>query len=100
MEIYYPKTTTGIGEKENVNDLVLYPNPADVIVNIEAWIGTSQDARLELIGMDGKRILSEPLAGNAGILKKTLDVSGIPGGIYLLRVISGDGVATRKLVIE
>jgi hypothetical protein len=99
-EIYYPKTTTGIGEKENVNDLVLYPNPADVIVNIEAWIGTSQDARLELIGMDGKRILSEPLAGNAGILKKTLDVSGIPGGIYLLRVISGDGVATRKLVIE
>jgi hypothetical protein len=99
-EIYYPKTTTGIGEKENVNDLVLYPNPADVIVNIEAWIGTSQDARLELIGMDGKRILSEPFAGNAGILKKTLDVSGIPGGIYLLRVISGDGVATRKLVIE
>jgi hypothetical protein len=74
----------------------VYPNPTTgaftLEINGETDPGT---VYIEIFGMCGDNVLNTDLFGS----KKTeLSLVGKPAGIYLLRVISGDRIETRKII--
>ena len=73
--------------------LMVYPNPASEVVHIAC---EKEVKLIELIGFTGQVLSREMASGKAG----KLDVSRLSAGIYLIKVYTASGVASRKLVIE
>lgn len=84
-------TISGIEEAEQLQ-FSLYPNPAVEMVNIKV---KERLHHVQLFDIRGRQVIAEEANGQ----KHTLDLQGIPEGIYLLRVTCDDGrAATQRLV--
>jgi hypothetical protein len=84
---------SGLGFEEN--DLALfqvYPNPAQGSVTVN----TSVDGSIDIIDMSGKIVKSGSLNQGANVL----EIQGLASGTYTIRMISQDGVYTRRLVVQ
>jgi hypothetical protein len=77
--------------------LSVEPNPAGSAVRIEWSLPDRSAARLSLYDASGRQVFSSSGLGTSPFGMRT---SSFPQGVYLLRLESGSGSATRKLVIE
>ncbi|HTX88648.1 MAG TPA: T9SS type A sorting domain-containing protein [Bacteroidales bacterium] len=73
--------------------LRVYPNPADDLFRIESNYAFD---KVELTTLTGQRILGREAAGQKLMVIST---NGIPAGIYLVTVITGNGTGRVKIVI-
>ncbi len=94
-----------------LENIRLYPNPANGIVYVEylassyksersgdpAYAGLQAASRLEILDLYGKVLVSKEINGVDKRLK--IDVSGLPDGIYFLRIISEKERVQRKVVV-
>jgi hypothetical protein len=77
------------GENENIK---VYPNPAtDNII-----IGAPRQAVIKILDIQGKLIKTLETTGN----NTSIDVSELPGGIYILEVRTPNDVIIKKLIKE
>jgi len=72
----------------------LYPNPTEEIINIE--MDDPADAKLEIYNITGRSILRK----NIRSTKESIDMSGYPKGIYLVKVNHGGMVNVGKVVVR
>ena len=79
------------GEK---GDLVLYPNPARTSVYIET--GREEAGTVEILSINGQVLFME----TPGRGTREIDVSGIPRGLYIVKVKLESEILTGKLFIE
>ena len=83
--------------KENVQ-VGLFPNPASTSVNISVTTVQTPISNIRLFDVAG-RLVKE--VSHVGSVTKSMDVSSVNNGIYLITVKLTDGAAaTRRLVIE
>lgn len=81
-------------EEAGVWTVSVYPNPAQN----EVFVGLNgAEARVELLDLSGRIVLSEVFAG---ALEARMALNGLAAGVYSLRVESEGRVAVEKLVIE
>jgi hypothetical protein len=73
------------------NDLIIYPNPTKNVLNLST-IDKLDGAIYSVFDMTGKRVL------NSKLISKTIDVSHLSSGNYILRIISGSSVKTQKFI--
>jgi len=75
----------------------IYPNPASGAFNLKFIDDPgSSTGYLEIYGMSGAKILTGSLEGDG---MHRISVSGMPAGIYQVRVISGNRSGTEKLIL-
>jgi len=82
------------GEKDNsIEGLYIYPNP---VSNGRLYITTKNklSKEIEIFDVLGKKIIATE------IFDKSLDVSELSPGVYILKIKEGNASATRKLVIR
>lgn len=89
---YYTLT----GQKHNGEDLTfrIYPNPAKETCRIETSMGIDE---LWLKDMFGRNIATYTTV-NTGLFE--LNLSGLPAGVYYVKVIAADRVLGRKLFVR
>jgi hypothetical protein len=77
--------------------LSVEPNPASGVTSIKCTLPMNTEANLRVCDVTGRQVHS-----SLGIRHSEfrLDLRSMPAGVYLLRLESGSGSATRKLVIE
>ncbi len=75
-----------------------YPNPVDDYFVLEIMNASANNVKLDLINIKGVSVYSEVLSG--GIVRKRIDVSALPAGVYLLKIVSGDVVRVKKIVVR
>jgi beta-glucanase (GH16 family) len=75
----------------DISDLRVFPNPAHSKINIST---SSALDKVELYDVYGKRILSQSKN------MKTLDISNLNAGFYLLNIYSGNKKSSKKLIIN
>lgn len=98
---YSSSVTTGIDEPQTIAGLHIYPNPANESLNLEFLNKNSQKFEISLIDLKGTKLLSFPeTAGNNEFIEKRIEVSSIPGGVYLLKLASDNETITRKVIIR
>ncbi len=85
---------TGINEVDKGQGIALYPNPAKTTTVLQNKAGLDI-RRIVLIDAAGKQVLAMDKTGTAR--EVNLDVSPLPGGLYLVQVFTADGVITRRL---
>jgi len=85
----------GTEEEEDMLPLSLYPNPAGDVVHLSTP-GTGESIKAELISITG--VVCREEYWSADQQNVFLDLSGLPAGIYFVRVNSGGHSAVRKLI--
>lgn len=71
----------------------LSPNPVSDRLLIAS---PSEMEGVDFIALDGRAVMHRKVSGREAVV----DVAGLSGGIYLVRVIMQEGIATRKLVVK
>ena len=89
----------GVAEEKSVvherSALSVAPNPASDLVRVDCSLPEKVSARLALYDVTGKLVRTITAAARFAV-----PVSNLPKGIYVLRLDSGNGTATQKVVIE
>lgn len=86
-------------EVEGLVSFYLGPNPGQGLFNLRLSLDSPMDIRAELVSLDGRKLLLLRENQTAG-LDRTLDLSGQPDGVYLLRLRAGEGEICRRIVLS
>ena len=79
------------GIKVNNNTVNVFPNPANSTITVENIAG----AQISVFNIAGQEVLSV----NAANANETINVSALPEGMYIVRVVNGNEVGTSKVNI-
>lgn len=90
----------GIDEKKAFDNLMIYPNPTEGLVNINFYLIKDQTVKIDVLSLNGVTLFSESLGSLKGDINKQLDLTSLPKGVYLLRLISDQAIANKKITIE
>lgn len=88
---YTNEENPGPGVHENADNLNVYPNPACNVINVENVAG----AQISIFNIAGQEVLAIE-AANAN---ETINVANLTEGVYVVRVVNGNEVATSKVSI-
>ena len=80
------------------SSIKLYPNPANKYVDIQCTINNVQLESVEVIDVYGKVVHAIVRANNHLPLRTRINVSGLAGGIYFVRVTTDKGMVIKKFV--
>ncbi|MCD4746850.1 MAG: PKD domain-containing protein [Bacteroidales bacterium] len=101
LEIY--ENTTGINTNLT-NPLYsignIYPNPVNKDLNIKINLISSSGFIFKISNIVGQQILIYNKNLNQGEHIITLSVNSLPGGVYILSVISSDGISEQRKFIK
>jgi hypothetical protein len=86
----------GIDMSSGFASYTVFPNPASGIVNISVT-GVSGELSLDVFSVQGKSVYTGKV--NAGTITQP-DLSGLPKGIYLIRILNDKTSMTGRVVIE
>jgi len=92
-------TTTGFDEKSLSESLELYPNPASSFINVNLEMDEMLDIKLEMTDISGRIFNSIDLGNRNNINNYKIDVTGMPKGLYFLRVNAGASSIVEKVII-
>ncbi len=92
--LVYSDATASVG-KNTIEGFSSYPNPVNNGL-LTVRTSNSNEKEVSIYSVLGKRVFQQKFSGAT----KQLNVSHINSGIYIMKVIEGDKVATKKLVIK
>ena len=73
----------------------IYPNPS----NGKITINGKNIQQIEIFDITGKSIYQNTFAKNTNTIQ-SLDLNNKPNGIYLVKIITNEGTAIRKIIVE
>jgi hypothetical protein len=82
---------TGV-ENAVQNQIRIYPNPTNGVVNVE---GIPANSKVEITDAGGQVVYRSNTGGN-----QSIDFSNRAGGLYTIRIISEKFTAIRKIMVE
>ncbi len=101
LKYYNPASTVGIPEVEtiNVNDVNVYPNPANNVVTFNINSKNNSDFTIKLIDVTGKTVYEKEMNVN-NITSTTFDCSLLARGLYIVNVTNKNNSINKKLTIK
>jgi hypothetical protein len=90
-------SSLGVADGDMPDRLVFFPNPAATAVTIDVGSFTGSNFAIDLAGMAGGRVKSCRETRSEDRIM--IDVSGIPDGLYILKVSDGRVSCTGKISI-
>lgn len=87
---YYIYADSPSAIEENMNELSIYPNPANNLLNIQS---STQIQSVEVLNIQGQLVIKE---GNVN----QINVSNLTNGVYMIRIATDNGVKVQKFVKE
>lgn len=86
---------------KNVFEFKTYPNPSEGLVNVEWNDKNDENVNAQLYDISGKLVLEETLnIDNVFKNKKTLDLSQLNGGSYILKIEANEKIGTKKIILQ
>lgn len=96
----YDTTTTGLNDHAlNYLDFNAYPNPASDVLNIGFKLDRASDAIVQLIDANGREVWNDRVSRTT-TYHHTINTRELGKGLFIVRVMAGSGVQTRKIIIR
>ena len=90
--------TTAIDEFANGKVLQVFPNPSSGKISVLVEMEGSADVSLSVMNMLGQQVLSTPSEQVWGRQRLEMDLGSLPEGAYLLRIVSGDRIVSKRII--
>ncbi len=99
-ELYYPyRKPSGIEETPGFHSMNVFPNPASQKANLSLFNENAGKITIRIVNINGIVLSSATENAGSGWFKKEIDLSGLPGGIYSIQVMTNKKTSTNKLVV-
>ncbi|MEY3442107.1 MAG: hypothetical protein RLZZ519_388 [Bacteroidota bacterium] len=82
-----------------VSGLSLSPNPASELVNLDFALEYSSVVELSLSTINGQTVMTQSLDLNAGAQRIPVNVSQLPAGIYLAKLVANGSSHTLRVAV-
>lgn len=79
------------------DDLGLFPNPGNEQLNVVLNIDEASNSQVSVMNIEGKEVMNESIMLGGGNMK-TLDVTQLPAGIYVIQVRTESGFYTQNWI--
>ena len=90
----------GIEENEMLNTISVYPNPTTGLFNITTSNANFTQLTISVIDIQGKEVFNTSDKNYSANYNKQINLEGLAKGIYYIRLNTGAGVKTQKLIIQ
>ena len=77
----------------------VYPNPGHGLFTFHAE-GITGQLELEVFNAQGQLITKDAFRNNDEAYQRTIDLTGLPKGVYMVRLVSREKVQLRKIILE
>lgn len=77
----------------------IYPNPGSGLFTLLS-AGLTGQMEVEVFNAQGQAIFKNAFNNNIDDYQQTINLSGLPKGVYLVRLTAGEKVHLRKLILE
>jgi hypothetical protein len=99
-EVTYATSVTGINNSK-VSELVeVFPNPARETLTLVLNNLKRKRATVTLTSALGTSLFTEIIDGRESITTKSIDISSVKAGLYILRIYMDDIIIMKKVLIE
>lgn len=88
---YYSDDTMGLNDLSDSNFITIYPNPVTNTLNIKLKDQIQADA--SLFDINGRKIFEQKIQA----LNTSLNIEALNAGIYVLKIYSDNGFATKRI---
>lgn len=98
-----PSDDLVVGLDENagtLNDLSIFPNPADDELNVQFELSNAQVATVEIRDLTGKKVQSHMVQANSGANVVSLATGELASGMYFLVLSTGGNQETVQFVVK
>ena len=86
----YVDWTTDVNETSDLNGILLYPNPTESQINIEA----EGLQHIRVFNLTGQEVVGQKAEGDHAVI----DLSNEPKGCYFIEVTTDHGCSTTKII--
>lgn len=94
-------SVVGTGAEQSLLQQVsVYPNPAGSTMQVKINLQQTQNARISICDLQGRVIRTEDAELQTGENIRTLDLSALARGSYLLRIVAAEGTAVCPIVTQ
>ena len=105
IELDYQDVSGLLGFEDVTEDISfgMYPNPTtNGQVSIVYDVANTASAKntIEVFAINGAKVYSETMSSTSGFYNKTLDLSALQSGVYMVNVTSGKNTITKKLILK
>jgi hypothetical protein len=87
-------TETPAADKLQAN---IFPNPARDVLNLQFDLPVAEDVQVQIFSMSGALVKSQQYSANQAGSQKQVNISDLPGGLYMVRFQAGDAQSVIKL---
>jgi hypothetical protein len=79
-----------------INTINVFPNPAQNVLTITVGATQNFNASIEVVNISGQVVVpSQNINFNLGTNNNTVDISNLNNGVYVLRIVSANGVKSQ-----
>ena len=86
---------TASTSNNTINGFNVYPNPVKGN-SLTVTTSSTELKTVNIFNVLGRKVFSQRFSST----NKTMDISGISSGVYIMKVSEGNNIATKKLIIE
>lgn len=76
----------------NGKEIKVYPNPTNNYITIDG-ISSEELKTITVIDVNGKKV-------SAVLNNNQIDISGLPSGIYMLRIVTNEGTVLNEKIVK
>jgi len=92
---------TGVGSINNLQNLVMYPNPSDGKFKVSfSSQGVIKDLKISISNMTGQQVFAKSYMNTQGQFNTEIDLSGTARGVYFVEFMADGERMIRKLVLK
>lgn len=93
---------TGVADNQKSGfNAAIYPNPVNDVMNLVLNPGKSRIVKVSVLDMAGHTVLNQKFEIQAEDLSTLkIPVSGLPSGMYMVRIQAGTNVIARKMIVK
>jgi hypothetical protein len=92
--------TVGTKDLKSFENINIYPNPCDGQLTINFSMADAQNVKIDLVSLQGSVIYTENIDSFKGTYNKTIDLTNVSKGVYMLRMTSDKGICNKKIILQ
>ena len=99
-EIIYASEIDFNFEKNNLNQVTLFPNPTDLNTELHANLREESELEISIFDLLGKRMLYSINKYKKGALKQVLNIEHLLPGSYIIELKTKDELLHKNLIVK
>lgn len=88
------------GSEAFILNFNVFPNPVRDNLNMKVELAKETDIRVEIISISGSKLSDAAQGYNLSEYELSIDVSSLDPGMYLIRLIAGNQVKTKTMIVR